>query len=139
MIKDQILENKGEGFLPPTFNGSNEAKDPVKRRNWTVEAKTQVIKDIDIMDKDQELIGSYLRRNGIYRSTVSLWKRQYKEGTLEGGKRGRTPKYTEAQKQMQKLSKENEKLKNQLEIAQKINDLQKKIYQMINNQELIIK
>jgi transposase-like protein len=139
MIKDQILENKGEGFLPPTFNGSNEAKDPIKRRNWTVEAKTQVIKDIDVMDKNQELIGSYLRRNGIYRSTVSLWRKQYQEGTLVGGKRGRLPKYTEDQKQVQKLSKEIEKLKNQLEISEKINDLQKKIYQMINNQELIIK
>jgi len=91
------------------------------------------------MDKDQELIGSYLRRNGIYRSTVSLWRKQYQEGTLVGGKRGRLPKYTEDQKQVKKLSKEIEKLKNQLEISEKINDLQKKIYQMINNQELIIK
>jgi transposase-like protein len=99
----------------------------------------QVIKDIEMMDKDQELIGSYLRRNGIYRSTVSLWKKQYQDGTLMGGKRGRIPQYSEDQKQLQKVLKENERLRKHLEIAHKLNDLQKKFYRVLTNEALIIK
>jgi transposase len=68
-------------------------------------------------------------RHGLYSASLSSWRIQRKEGFLNSEtspKRGRKPKSAEAQ-ELEKLQRENEKLKLQLKHADAIITAQKKL------------
>ena len=70
---------------------SPEVSDKPRRRGFTVEYKLSVLKKADACTKPGEL-GTLLRREGLYSSTLSGWRRQRRQGTLaalRAKKRGR--------------------------------------------------
>jgi hypothetical protein len=80
-------------------------------------------------------LGALLRREGLYSSNLSTWRRQREKGILSGltpKKRGRKnkPKNPLAD-QVARLEKENRKLRLKLKQAQTIIDVQKKVSQML--------
>ena len=79
-----------------------------KRRRFTARYKLQVLREADACTRPGE-IGALLRREGLYTSHLSTWRKQHEEGALGalGRRRGR--------KKTDPLRAENEKLRRKLE------------------------
>mgnify|MGYP006292087429 FL=1 len=80
-------------------------------------------------------IGALLRREGLYSSHLTNWRKQREQGILEGlspAKRGRKPKpRNPLDKRMAELERENQRLQNKLKQAQIIIEAQKKISEIL--------
>ncbi len=104
------------------------------RRHFTVEYKLQVLGQADVCQKPGE-IGSLLRREGLYSSHLTTWRRQRDAGILSGlkpKKRGRKANPTHSlQAENEQLRKENNRLQKRLKQAELIIEVQKKISQML--------
>jgi regulator of replication initiation timing len=73
-----------------------------------------------------------LRREGLYSSNITNWRRQRERGELTGltaKKRG--PKVDPQAAENVRLRRENERLKKRLEQAELIIDVQKKVSQLL--------
>jgi len=79
-----------------------------KRRHFSAEYKLKILKQADAC-KEQGEIGALLRREGLYSSHLSSWRRQRDKGEL-GRKRGR--------KGADPLEKENAELRRRAERAE---------------------
>jgi transposase-like protein len=75
------------GGAPPEAVPDPELTERPKRRSFTAEYKLKVLKQADACKKPGEL-GALLRREGLYSSHLSSWRRQRDKGEL-GRKRGR--------------------------------------------------
>lgn len=75
------------GGAPPEAVPDPELTERPKRRSFTAEYKLKVLKRADACKKPGEL-GALLRREGLYSSHLSSWRRQRDAGEL-GRKRGR--------------------------------------------------
>ena len=105
-----------------------------KRRIFTAKQKLKILKETEDLAHGE--LGAYLRRNGLYSSSLTTWRKQRDEGTLNATgspKRGRTPKSAEA-KELEKLRRENEKLKKKLEQADLIITAQKKLCEIFSQE-----
>lgn len=76
-------------------------------------------------------MGALLRREGLYSSHLTTWRRQCEEGALAAltpRKRGRKATAPDAQTQrMEALERENERLRQRLAQAETIIEVQKKV------------
>ena len=111
-----------------------EVPEKPKRRTYTAEFKLRVLAEVDQAAPGQ--IGAILRREGLYWSHLISWRRERKRGELDAlapKKRGPAPKLTETERELEKLRKENERLQDQLEKAQLIIDVQKKLARLLGN------
>ena len=101
-----------------------------RKRRFTAEYKLKILGEADACKDDGE-IGTVLRREGIYSSYLTAWRRQREEGTLGAlgpKKRGRKSKRTDPlAAEVQKLKKENQKLKKRLMQTETIIEVQKKM------------
>lgn len=84
------------------------------RRRFSAAYKARIVREADACKGPGE-VGALLRREGLYSSSLTQWRREYRKGAesaLADDKRGR--------KQMRNpLADENEKLRNELERTQK--------------------
>jgi transposase len=104
------------------------------RRKFTANYKLRILSEIDASTHPGD-IGAILRREGLYSSNITTWKRQRHEGTLKGlspKKRGRKkrPDSPDA-KRIAELERENRKLTKKLKQAETIIDVQKKISEIL--------
>ena len=78
-----------------------------------------------------------LRREGLYSSHISIWRKQRREGTLKAlaRKRGPKPKRTSEESEAEKLRRENERLRERLRKAEKIIEVQKKLSEVLGIEE----
>jgi transposase len=101
-----------------------------KRRRFSAEYKLRILEEVDACHEPGQ-IGALLRREGLYSSHLTTWRRQRAEGQLEGlspKKRGRKPSVDEAlAKELDALKRENERLENRLQQAETIIEVQKKL------------
>ena len=106
------------------------------RRRYKAEYKLRILKEAEKCTKHGEL-GALLRREGLYSSHLKTWKKQRDEGTLQGlapKKRGRKAKpKNPLDEEVQRLRRDNERLKLQLQQAETIIDVQKKLSQMLRS------
>jgi transposase-like protein len=100
------------------------------RRRFSAKYKLKVLAEIDACGKPGE-IGAILRREGLYHSNISTWKRQREQGMLQGltpKKRGRKNKEVNPlSKRVAELERKNKRLADKLKKAETIIDVQKKI------------
>ena len=75
------------GDAAPQAPPDPELTERPKRRSFSAEYKLKVLKEADACRKPGEL-GALLRREGLYSSHISTWRRQRDAGEL-GRKRGR--------------------------------------------------
>ena len=63
-----------------------------KRRSFTAEYKAKILAEADACSRPGE-VGELLRREGLYTSHLTYWRKQRKDGALKelGKPRGRTP------------------------------------------------
>ena len=99
-----------------------------KRRQFTAKYKLRILKEADRCTERGQ-IGELLRREGLYSSHLSKWRQQRARGQLQGlapkkrGRKGQDPSVAE----LARLRRENERLHVQLEQAEIIIDVQKKL------------
>ena len=98
-----------------------------ERRRFSVEYKLRILAEADRCTEYGQ-IGALLRREGLYSSHLTTWRRQRDQGTL-GQKRGRKPDPQAAE--IKRLERENELLRTRLERAEHIIDVQKKLAQLL--------
>lgn len=107
---------------------------PVRRR-FSAEYKLRILAEADACSEPGQL-GELLRREGLYSSHLTTWRRQRDEGVLAGltpKRRGRKakPKNPLADENQQ-LRRENQRLKEQLRQAELIIGVQKKVSEMLD-------
>ena len=125
MTQKQAIEVSG--------NGTGEKADPevvavAKRRRLTAGYKLRILEEADECSGSGE-IGALLRREGLYSSHLSRWRKEREQGQLEGlagRKQGRKSK-SDLEKETAELRQENERLKARLEQAETIIEIQKKL------------
>jgi len=105
-----------------------ELHEPNKRKYHTKQYKIKILNEIEACIVPGG-VGAILRREGLYSSTISGWRKQKAAGKLDS----RTSNSVE---KIYELEKENRKLKQDLEQARLIIDIQKKISNLIESKEL---
>jgi len=124
-------ESVGEQRTAP----SSEVLEKPLRRRFTVEYKAKILAEADACTQTGQL-GELLRREGLYSSHLSTWRRRRDEGALAGltpKRRGRKaqPK-NPLSDENERLRRENQRLTEQLRQAELIIDVQKKVSEMLN-------
>ena len=93
-----------------------------KRRQFSVADKQRILDETDRCDPGQ--IGAILRREGLYSSHLSQWRRQRAAGELSG--RTTRPQGLQAE-EVAALRRDKERLQAELEQARLIIEVQKKL------------
>jgi len=102
-----------------------------KRRQYTAEYKLRILRELDASQGFGET-GALLRREGLYSSHLTSWRRQRERGELDGlGSQKRGPKADPQAVELARLQRENERLRERLRRAELIIDVQKKVSQML--------
>jgi transposase len=102
-----------------------------KRRQYTAEYKLRILREVDACQGHGE-IGALLRREGVYSSNLTNWRRQRERGELDGlSPRKRGPKPDPQAVELARLKREVERLRERLRKAETIIDVQKKVAQML--------
>lgn len=103
-----------------------------KRRQFTAQYKLRILEEAERCNERGQ-IGELLRREGLYSSHLSKWRQQRARGQLQGlapkkrGRKGRDPTVAE----LARLRRENERLRAELEKAEIIIDVQKKLARLL--------
>ena len=111
-----------------------EVRDGPRRRTFTASYKLTVLREADACTEPGQ-IGALLRREGLYSSHLSDWRKKRAAGELQGlapGKRGRkrTPRNPLAD-QVARLERDKAKLEEELRKARLIIDVQKKLSEIL--------
>jgi transposase len=102
-----------------------------KRRRFTAAEKLRLLREVEACQGSGE-IGALLRREGIYSSYLSSWRKQRDLGELDGlAPRKRGPKPDPQAVELARLRHENERLQERLRRAELIIDVQKKVARML--------
>lgn len=100
------------------------------RRRHAAEYKLRVLREAEACSGHGE-IGALLRREGLYSSNLTAWRKQREKGELEGLKqrrRGPLPKQRNPlADKVRALERENTRLKARAERAEGLVELQKKV------------
>jgi len=100
-----------------------------KRRQFTVADKLRILDEIDRCEPGQ--IGAILRREGLYSSHLSKWRRQRAQGQLRGRSTSQRGRQAEPQAaELAALRRENERLQAELAQARLLIEVQKKLCQL---------
>jgi transposase len=104
------------------------------RRRFSAKEKLRILKEADACTQPGE-IGALVRREGIYSSYLSRWRRARDQGQLGGlSAKKRGPKKTADQELAEEIAavrRENERLRARLKRAEMIIDVQKKLSQIL--------
>jgi len=123
-------EEKAARVKPPVSAGADQVPDPevvprAKRRRFTKRYKLRILQQADTCTQPGE-IGALLRSEGLYSSNLTQWRRQREAGELGTRKRGR-PGADPSEKELARLRIENARLAKNLEQAEVIIEVQKKL------------
>jgi len=107
-----------------------EVPEKASRRSYTTEYKRLILREAEVC-KEQGQLGALLRREGLYSSNLTAWRRQVERGTLEAlSSKKRGPKARKPDPSVRRITeqeKEIQKLRARLRKAELIIDAQKKI------------
>ena len=107
-----------------------EVSEKAARRRFTAEYKRRILDEADRCTQPGQL-GELLRREGLYSSHLTTWRRQREEG-LTPKRRGRKPIPNKKERQeLERLKRENKRLAEELRQARLIIDVQKKVSEML--------
>ena len=104
-----------------------------KRRHASrpTEYKLRILREVEGCKGTGE-VGALLRREGVYSALVSKWREQRERGSLTGLSGHRHgPKVDANAGELARLQRENKRLQEQLERAELIIDVQKKVARLL--------
>lgn len=114
--------------LPPPPNP--EVVADAKRRTFTLEYKMRILAEADAAKTMPGGVGALLRRERIYSSHLSTWRREREAGmrqALAPKTRGPKPKSDPRQQELDQLRRDNQRLTEALRKAELIIEVQKKV------------
>lgn len=107
-----------------------EVTEKVVRRKFTAAFKLRILKEAEACTKQGQL-GALLRREGLYYSNLTRWRRQVSQGLIPK-KRGPLPQRPDPNvRRIAELERENAKLTHKLKQAELIIDVQKKVADLL--------
>lgn len=103
-----------------------------KRRTFVAKYKLRILQETDeaLASGEEGGVGEVLRREGLYSSHLTTWRRERDEGQLAGltpKKRGRKPQHNPLADEYTRLQREHEKLKHELFKANAVIEVQRKV------------
>ncbi len=117
-------------FSPP----DPEVMEKKPRRRFTAAYKLRILREYESCRQPGE-IGALLRREGLYHSNISTWRRQRDQGAIQGlspKKRGRKARKPDPMaRKVARLERENRQLAKKLKQAETIIEVQKKISEIL--------
>jgi transposase-like protein len=104
------------------------------RRRFTAEYKLQILREAD-REREVGAIGALLRREGLYSTHLTAWRRERERGALEGlraRRRGPKPDPTQELRQhLAALERDKQRLQERLRQAEVIIAAQKKLSEIL--------
>jgi len=104
------------------------------RRRYTAEYKLRVLREVDDCTRHGE-VGALLRREGLYSSNLTAWRKQRETGELEGlaqKRRGPLPREKNPlADKVKALERETARLRARAERAEGLVELQKKVSEIL--------
>ena len=128
MSQNRVSMTGWNGARPMT---SSEAQgvERAKRRRFSAAYKLRIVQEAEECTRSGQ-IGELLRREGLYSSQLSDWRRERAAGQLQRlSEKKRGPKPAVQAAELASLRRENERLKAQLSQAELIISAQKKLAQ----------
>ena len=117
---------KENGIAPPTREGKRSAAaapdpeviDKPLRRRFSPSYKLRIVEEAERCTEPGE-VGQLLRREGLYSSHLTTWRKAARSGSLRGlsKKRGRKPERNPLDEKVRKLERQNARLENELRKA----------------------
>ena len=110
-----------------------EVLEKAKRRRFTSEFKLRIVAEAEAC-KEPGSIAALLRREGLYSSHLTEWRRACREGSLGALSKRRGPKEknrSAATQELERLRKETARLKRRLQQAETILEIQKKASEIL--------
>jgi transposase-like protein len=102
-----------------------------KRRHFTGAEKQRILREVEACRGTGE-IGALLRREGIYSSYLTTWRRERESRELDGlAPKKRGPKPNPEAIELAKLRREYARLQERMRQAELIIDVQKKVARML--------
>jgi len=128
MSQNQSIQSNSNGAVR-LAQPDPEVVVPTKRRQFTVADKLRILAETDRCEAGQ--IGAVLRREGLYSSHLTKWRRQRAEGQLSGRTNSRRGRKADPQAaELAALRREKERLQAELDQARLIIEVQKKLCQL---------
>lgn len=124
-VSKPVPTDRGTAPTPPP---DSEVSERAHRRQFTAAYKLRILEEADACSAPGQL-GALLRREGLYSSHLSEWRRLRSQGTLAAlapQRRGR-PATSGTAAELIRLREENERLSRQLAAAQTVIEIQKKV------------
>ena len=120
-IESQQSASRGNGSVRP----NPEVEPRAKRRRFSATYKARIVTEVD---RSPGQTGAILRREGLYSSHLTNWRKQARAATVKAlsKKRGRKGK-SEAELENERLRKQVARLERELEKSQILIDAQKKL------------
>lgn len=104
-----------------------------RRRRFTAEYKLRVLTEADACSKAGE-VGALLRREGLYSSLLTEWRRQRERGALEALERPRgRPRADPREREMADLRRRAERAEAELVKARKVIEVQGKVSALLED------
>jgi transposase len=126
------MEKVSVTIFDPGSNGKegttdlgNEIKVRAESRRFTAKYKQKVLEEIKELSPGE--VGGYLRKQGLYSSHITRWRKQAKSGDLSTKKAGRKQTRDYKEERISHLTKKVAKLEKDLHVAKTIIDVQKKL------------
>jgi transposase len=134
MINEKIRIAQGVHSMVPVSPPDPEVLEKAVRRRFTAEYKLSILRQAEVCREPGD-VGALLRREGLYSSHLTTWRRQKEGGMLSGltpKPRGRKANPIHPlQVENEQLRKEKNRLQKRLKKAELIIEIQKKISQIL--------
>ena len=124
------MDEKKSVMAHPKVVPDPEVPEKTVRRKFTAAYKLRILKEADSCT-GQGQIGSLLRREGLYSSSLTSWRRQVNQGLIPKKRGPVTQKTDPLIRRNTELERENEKLAHKLKQAELIIDVQKKVAELL--------
>lgn len=97
-----------------------------KRRSYTAKYKAEILAEYDRLDRDGR--GALLRREGLYSSLISEWRKQASKGAMEAlGKTKGRPPADPVERENARLKAQVAKLQAEVETSRRVIEVQGKL------------
>lgn len=120
--------------MPQEKPVETEVATKAKRRSFTAKYKLRIVTEAEACTKPGE-VGALLRREGLYSSHLTEWRKARALGELDGlsKRRGPKPRARDANdlRRIAKLERQVARLEKRAERAEAIVDLQKKVAELL--------
>jgi len=124
------MEEKKSVMAHPQIVPDPEVPEKTMRRKFTAAYKLRILKEAESCTEPGQ-IGALLRREGLYSSSLTLWRRQVKEGLIPRKRGPVAQKADPIIRRNAELERENARLAHKLKQAELIIDVQKKVAELL--------